>query len=336
MFAALLTRRRTRLPRGSGRAVAVQADVAERGWMGVRSSPRHAGARGFPWVRRRGQSVSPSLIGRMVLLPLLHAAPLEAHVLFGEPGADWAVLADNGEVRLRLREIAGVQPADVAISPDGKRWAVATQDERPELLLLTDLEAPPRRLRARGNVLDGLRFSDDGEWVYFSSNDDKQPRFENQPMLYAQVYRVRFDRGEPERLSLSRGCHMWPKPVSTGGVVVSHATCMGGRSLEILNVKTGKERVLLPETQNIGETAPLPEKQKILYTRATPAGTEFRVWDLPTGTSTLWALVSIGSARTRPQWVDGGNALLFQNGSRVWKLDAHGNTQPVLDLRGTR
>ena len=274
-------------------------------------------------------------IGAVLLPLLLLSSP--AHLLFGGPGTDWVLLSGSGEVRLRMREIGGVQPFDAATSPDGRRWAVSTRREQqnPELFLFSSLDAPPRRIVAKGNVLDGLRFSADGEWVYFSSNDEKQPTFDQQPMRYAQVYRVRFAKGEPERLTLSRGCHMWPRPLSATRVVVSHATCQGGRSLEILSTRSGEEKVLLPPTENVGETAPHPDGSKILFTRSVPAGMEFRLWDLQTNSSTLWTTLAVGGARMRPQWAEQGRVVLFQSGSRVLRMDSNGNAEDVLDLRVT-
>lgn len=259
------------------------------------------------------------------------------NLLFGDRDGFWVLLGDDGELKSRFRQIGGVAPDDAAVSPDGKRWAVtiSANPKKPELLLFASLDSPPRRIQSRGNVLDGVAFSSDGEWVYFSSNDYKQPRFANQPMLYAQIYRVRFTGGEPERLSLSRGCHMWPKPLNARSVVVSHATCVGGRSLEVLDLKTGAERVLLPATSDLRETSPHSSGKQVLITRTVPDGTEFRVWDLNAGSSKLWATLPLPTPRIRPQWAGDGKHVLFQSNSRVWKITESGAVSQVVELGGT-
>lgn len=266
---------------------------------------------------------------------LVVAASGPRHLLFGEPGTDWVVLSETGEVRFRLREVGGVRPWDVAISSDAKRWAVAIHEERqkPVLLLFTSLEKPPRRIVARGDVLDDLQFSADGEWVYFSSNDDKQKPFDNQPMKYAQVYRVKFDRGEPERVSWSRGCHMWPRPLNDGKtVLVSHATCFGGRSLELLHLGSQKEDQILPTSASVRETALHPDGKSLLLTQEVPAGIQFRKMNLDETNSELWLTTRTSGHRIRPQWSEQGTAMVFQNNRRVWKLQPNGEVTLLLSL----
>ena len=327
LFPTVPTRRRHSLPAEKWRAMEMCPDLAERRRVGMRPAPA-----GHRIIERWRRPLSPLLSITALSGLLLAAAP--TYLLFGEPGTDWVLLSGAGDVLERMRDIGGVQPTDAAVSPDGKRWAVATRGDgaMPELLLFTSLAGLPRRIPGRGNVLDGVRFSADGEWVFFSSNDAEQKKFDKQPMLYAQVYRVRFGGGLPERLTLSRGCHMWPTPLTNTKLMVSHATCAGGRSLEVLGIDSKEEAVLLPPDANIGETAPHPDGRRILFTRTVPAGQEFRVGDLKGSNFALWTTTPIASTRIRPQWAEGGKALFFQNNRRIWKLDESGQMARVVDL----
>ena len=277
------------------------------------------------------------IAGALLALLLSAGAPAPAsHFLFGGPGVDWVLLNGDGEVVSRHRRLGGVAPLDAAVSRDGQRWAIATVDEagRPMMLLQRGLDdGAPRRIVGKGDVLDGLAFSQDGAWVYFSANDFSQPHFAPQPMLYAQVYRVRFDRGEPERLTLSAGCHMWPRPDTGTRVMVSHSTCRGGRSLDLLNSATRLEQVVLPPGSLVGETAPHPDGHKLFLSIAVPAGNELRVLDRRSGSSALWTTTPLNSARSRPQWDAAGEHVFFQNDARVWAVGASGELRELCNLR---
>ncbi|MDP2276021.1 MAG: hypothetical protein Q8K32_35080 [Archangium sp.] len=241
----------------------------------------------------------------------------DSRFLFGDAATGWVVVDGEGAVQRRLRKIGGIEPTDATISRDGRRWAVvvaAAERDRPQLRLLDAAEGPWRTVESKGNVLDGVAFSDDSEWVYFSANDENQPRFDNQPMKYAQIYRVRFITGGVERLSMVKGCQMWPRPKGRD-IVVSHSNCAGGgRALEI--VTHARRRILIPDAAAVGEAAANGSQTKVFYFVTEGTVTELRTWDLSSGASQKWGAVLIESMRTRPQWV--GDAVLFQNKQRLW------------------
>lgn len=261
-------------------------------------------------------------------------APTEV-ALFGGPGTQWAVVTREGEVVRRLSQIGGLKPVDAAISPDGSRWAVIalnSENER-ELFLLNDAEGKPlRSMKSPGDVLDGVSFSPDGKWVYLSANDKNQRRFEKQPMLYAQVYRLRFDDGHLERVSMSRGCHMWPKSIDKDFAAVSHATCFGGRSLELIALGSGHERVLLPPNANVGEVAVDSTKTRLFFTLPGAEGADFRVLDLKTGKQETWLTSPIDSLRSRPLWSSDGTNVLFQSNAVIWRARPNHALEKLVSL----
>lgn len=235
--------------------------------------------------------------------------------LFGGPGIGWHLVDAAGLVTRKLVLIGGKEATDATVTRDGKRWAAAVSDGRPHLLTYADLDGPPiRDVELPGDVLDGLAFSDDGEWVYFSANDEKQPRFDGQSMRYAQLYRAHFSQGVVERLTMERGCHMWPRPTRTG-LLNSHATCYGGRSLE-LRARNGKVTTLVPISETVGESA-VATDGRVFYFLPTTTGTQLVVRG-GAGT-TVWGETRINSMRTRPQWVD-AETIFFQNNHRLWRL----------------
>ena len=230
---------------------------------------------------------------RLALLVVLGSLTARADVfLFGDASAGWHLVNENGERLRTLTTIAGVAPADATVSRDGKRWAVVTSpaspSERRSLLLASRPDGKSERsITSKGNVLDGVAFSHDGAWVYFSANDDAQPTFANEPMKYAQIYRAEFTSGRVERLTLEAGCHMWPRPTASGAVVNSHATCRGGRSLE---VRTGTRNIatLVPNTTTVGEAAPSADGKTIFYVQPTARGDELLVVSVRDGVTSKW------------------------------------------------
>lgn len=250
--------------------------------------------------------------------------------LFGDVRKSWHLVDDQGKVERSFRQLGGVSPLDAAVSRDGRRWAVVEPGVPPNLLLLNGPEArPARRVRARGNVLDGVAFSNDGEWVYFSSNDWDQPRFENQTMVYAQVYRVEFESGLVERLTLEKGCHVWPRPTATG-FVNAHSTCRGGSSLEVI-AKGAATRVLVPNNRTVGEIATDETGARVFYFYPTPRGFDLMV-ARDGQDAEKWGEVEAWYGRHRPQWVD-PDAILFQLGNSLFRLRKE-KLERVTELEG--
>lgn len=264
-----------------------------------------------------------------LVLNLVLAAS-SVHV-FGIPGGDWITINSEGVVLKRFRELHGIIPDDVAISPDGKRWAMARRevDKAPQLYLFEDDGRPPRTLKGKGNVMDGLSFSADGEWVYLSANDSQSKLSHGETMSYAQVYRVNFSQPALQRASSSRGCHMWPRAASPTTVIFAHANCAGSRGLSTLSVATGKEKTLIPMSEHVREMAIHSDGSRVFYLREAVTGTEFRLLDLASGRSELWLSRAVAGARARPQWAADGERVLFQDSLRVSSVAKSGDVAVI-------
>ncbi|MDP3151307.1 MAG: hypothetical protein Q8N23_01470 [Archangium sp.] len=268
----------------------------------------------------------------IVLRCLIASAP---HLLFATGAGDWVQLDEQGSVIRRFDRIGNIAVLDAAISPDGRRWAIATMlpNGRRALALLEDFDGAPRIIEGVGSVLDHLAFSQDGEWVYFSANDSKAPPIDGQSMQYAQVYRTQFSRGsELQRLSNSRGCHLWPRSAGRRNVFFAHANCgTSGRSLALLDTTTGREQDLVSFEHQVGELSWHPSG-RIAYSIPTNQGVELRILNIKTRVGKTWALFRSDLPVERPQWAQAGDTIYLRLGHQILSVDADGNTKIIRDL----
>jgi hypothetical protein len=273
-----------------------------------------------------------SAIGLVATL-VLASAP---HLVFMTGSGEWAQITEEGKEVRRFRDFAGLPAIDVAVSPDGARYAVASTlpNGKRALLLSEAFEAKPRIIEGPGPVLEHVAFSQDGEWVYFSANDPRGPRFNGQPMPFAQVYRVQFS-GEAimRRLSSAAGCHMMPSEVGGGVIAFAHAACViPGRSLDLLDSRTGKEREVMSIEDRIIEVSGHPAK-RLAFLKAHLDGAELFWTDLRTLKPRSLGVFPSAAMRRRLQWsLDGRRIyLMIENAVRVVELD--GSSTSLLELK---
>lgn len=269
-----------------------------------------------------------------VLLSLVLAASMAAAgspLLFGNPGGMWLLLSPDGTVR-RFTDVAGLKPTDLAVSLDEKRWAiVAYNDKEQPSLFLFENGKKLRPIELSGHKVDAPEFSPDGKWVYFTASDlSVVPHAVS--MRYAQLWRIRFEKGSPEKLTVSVGCHMWPKPLSTGGILFSHATCSGGRGLEVFEPQTRRELPLIPPMGEVGESAPHSDGRRLVFSRLVPQGTELVEWKLREGTERRLGVVQVEGSRMRLAWHSDGETVLYQNRSAVWRMKADGTNERLHEI----
>lgn len=112
----------------------------------------------------------------------------------------------------------------------------------------------------------------------------------------------------------------------TGDVLFSHATCSGGRGLELLKLESRRELSLIAPKGEIGESAPHPDGQRIVFSRITPDGTELVDLNLRELTERRIGLVSVEGPKMRLAWRS-DEEILFQNRSVVWRLKADGTSE---------
>lgn len=270
------------------------------------------------------------MLGLLVVLAL-GADP--GALLFDAGEGRWLVMSRAGETLRVVADVAGRKPKDAAISPDGTAWGFVADEQ---LFVWREGWGAARVVPRAGDVLMSPAFSSDGQWLLFIQNDLETMRAKV-PMRYSQVWRVRAEGGHPEKLTRSAGCHMWPSPTPGGGALITHATCRGGRGIDLLS-PTGKEEVLRGTDSQHGEAALDAGGTRVAFVRD-GLGTELYVLDLKTRKESFWARVPWRTLRLRPAWAADGKSLWIQNEEAVWRIAADGSvTRHVAfaELQGAR
>lgn len=245
---------------------------------------------------------------------LVGAAP-NAPMLFDAGAGRWLVLSRSGEQLQLVSQVADRRPTDAAISPDGKGWAFIADEQ---LFVWREGWKAARTVPRAGDVLQAPAFSLDGKWLYFIQNDYPTMKAKDAPMRYSQVWRVAAEGGKPQKLTRTPGCRMWPAPMAGGGTLVTHATCRGGRGLDLLTAR-GIEEPLLATDFEHGEAVADPRGERIAFARD-GQGTELYVLELKTKKTALWARVPWRTSRLRPAFSDDGTTLWIQNQEGVWRV----------------
>lgn len=258
----------------------------------------------------------------LVLGLLAASGPL----VFGDAGGTWLVLQADGEVR-RLSDVAGIKPADLATSRDSRRWAVVNG----QALSLVEGAEVKRTLALPKLRIEAPEFSTDGAWVFFSARDESEIPHTTS-MNFAQLWRVRFERGEPEKLTNTPGCHQLPKALPDGRVLFTHSSCSGGRVLELLDVARKKELRAAPNLGEVRESAATADGKRLVFSRLAPFGLEVLELTLSDASQRRLGLVQVEGARQRLAWDRDEKSVLFQDRGTVWRLKPDGTTEAWLPI----
>lgn len=250
-------------------------------------------------------------------------------LLFDGGAKGWVVMSRAGELLESRQLLAGLKARDAAVSPDRKTWAFISDDR----LYVWNVDAKsPREVPRAGDVLETPTFSPDGRWVYFIQNDFQTMRLPGEPMRYSQVWRVGVGGGKPQKLTKTAGCHMWPVPLATGDTLFTHATCYGGRSVDLLSKRTASEKLLLGNDVDHGEAAIDSTGARAAVLREHRGEQTLVELDLATGVGEQRALLPFRSMRLRPGWDAADEAVWLQDSEAVWKVSADGQLTKHIDF----
>jgi hypothetical protein len=255
---------------------------------------------------------------------LLLAAPAGPLVFRGPH--DWVLVSREGKRLGSFSKLAGIHPADVAVSDDGRRWALTVDKPKPALFLWAEGDLAPRGVELVGDYAVTPSFSPDGDWVYFAQNDPSLPH--SGPMPFAQLWKVPFTSGRAQRLSTSFGCHTEPRPLKSGQLLFVHADCRNGTAnAELFD---SRERVEIGGG-TISELAVDPESGRVAFTRDTGEGRKVGEWQPRERTERIWTGFLASPGRARPAWGSLGS-LYFQNGNQLMRISAAGEVATLFEL----
>ena len=258
--------------------------------------------------------------------PVLSIEPWKRlrHVAFGGAGG-WSVL----EVHRRTLEPLDIRfptsPAALGVSPDGTMIAFVAMDpatHRPGLYACArNCEAPRAVGFPEGRHWDPL-VTDDG-WIYFAHHAglESTPCVDDSPEhRSAQLWRVKFDGGLPERLTNEEGCHYGEGLLPDGSLAFIHKRAILDRKIEILNTTSGERKVVLAHPRP-EELAIAPDGNSLLF--SAPGFNMVTILRAGQGSPAKAVFVIERASIARPRFGASENEVLFQAYQAVWLIDGN-------------
>ncbi|MBX7096514.1 MAG: hypothetical protein K1X89_02280 [Myxococcaceae bacterium] len=160
------------------------------------------------------------MVAEALLTAIVSAVPAH-HYAWGTPEL-WVVTNDFGKEVSRHTDFGGHRAHEVAVSDDGKKFALISEDRLHLLAWSPGGEA--RELVSDGGLIRHPFIAPDGS-VYF--NHQERPVEVKHVMDWSQVWRVSWNGGPATRLSGTPGCHLGPYSWQGEHLYFLHADCRG-------------------------------------------------------------------------------------------------------------
>ena len=287
-------------------------------------------------MMRKTLGVIALAIGAMLLAGIANAAPKPSladpalspdgnEIAFVSGGDIWTAPAQGGVARLLISNPA--TESRPSYSPDGTRLAFqSTRDGSPNIYVLTFATGEITRLTyADANeVLDG--WSADGKWIYFSSPANDVQRQND-------IFRVAATGGTPLEVSRERYLNEFESAPSPDGKTVAliakgisnqqwwrHGhSHIDETEVWLKPVDGNAYRRLLPA--NAKHAWPMwSHDGGSLYFMSDEDGNE-NLWKMPVAGGAASAVTSFKDGRLLWPSIGGGDAIVFERGFAIWKLD---------------
>jgi tricorn protease len=275
-------------------------------------------------------------IGAMLLAGSSNAAPKPSladpalspdgnEIAFVSGGDIWTAPAQGGVARLLISNPA--TESRPSYSPDGTRLAFqSTRDGSPNIYVLTFATGEIARLTYAdtNEVLDG--WSADGRWIYFSSPANDVQRQND-------IFRVAATGGTPLEVSRERYLNEFESAPSPDGKTIAliakgisnqqwwrHGhSHIDETELWLKPVDGNAYRRLLPA--NAKHAWPMwSHDGGSLYFMSDEDGNE-NLWKMPVAGGAAAAVTSFKNGRLLWPSIGGGDAIVFERGFAIWKLD---------------
>lgn len=252
-------------------------------------------------------------------------SPDGSEIAFVSGGDIWTVPAQGGVARLLVSDPA--TESRPIYSPDGTRLAFqSTRDGYPNIYVLTLATGAIKRITYAdaGEVLDG--WSPDGKWIYFSSPQNDVSRQND-------IFRVASTGGTPLEVSREQYLNEFESAASPDGQSIAliakgisnqqwwrHGHAHIDQTEVWLKPINGDayRRLLAADAKHAW---PMWSRDgAALYLMSDQDGAE-NIWRVPVGGGAPAPVTHFKSGRLLYPSIGGGDAIVFERGFSIWKLD---------------
>ncbi len=242
------------------------------------------------------------------------------------------VTGDHRPVGEPVRLTTGLDAHTISMSRDGSRMVYAVYTADANIWTMPVPESGPvgienaEQLTFGNQIVESIRPSPDGEWLYFDSDVAGS----------ADIWRIPIGGGTPEQITSDPRHEFAPDLSSDGTELAYHAFVDGSRELFVRSMMDGSD-VQLTSTEVASESYPRwgPDGRRIVYLDQSVRGGGLHL--IERGDDGAWSEPTRLGQGSRADWTSDGRRIAYAStdGVGIWDFDSGDETKLEHSFRAT-